>query len=133
MMVKDYQDLMYSKGFHITNEDNIREITTFVKHVTTAGNVRYAADVGHDDTVMTVVNATSIFSKPEFKEMVEEWGNKYSPKEFMAYVNDCMKNMDYVQGLDYGQVLNVRRQMMSSRSKPSSGSNVGGINWFNRN
>jgi hypothetical protein len=81
---------------------------------------------------MTVVNATSIFSKPEFKEMVEEWGNKYSPKEFMTYVNDCMKNMDYVQGVDYGQVLNVRRQVLSSRSKSNSGSNVNGINWFNR-
>jgi hypothetical protein len=122
---------MYSRGFHITNEDNIREITTFVKHVTTAGNVRYAADVGHDDTVMTVVNATSIFGKSEFKEMVEEWGNKFSPKEFMSYVNDCMKNMDYVQGVDYGQVLSIRRQMMNKPKASNQNSNVGGINWFN--
>ena len=129
MMVKDYQDLMYSKGFHITNEDNIREITTFVKHITTAGNVRYAADVGHDDTVMTVVNATSIFVKSEFKEMVEEWGNKYSPKDFMIYVNDCMRNMEYVEGVDYGQVLKVRRQMMN---KTKNSTNVSGINWFNK-
>jgi len=133
MMVKDYQDLMYSRGFQITNEDNIREITTFVKHVTTAGNVRYAADVGHDDTVMTIVNATSIFSKSEFKEMVEEWGNKNSPKEFMAYVNDCMRNLDYVQGVDYGQVLKVRRQMMSRNNKVNTGTNINGINWFNKN
>jgi len=133
MMVKDYQDLMYSRGFQITNEDNIREITTFVKHVTTAGNVRYAADVGHDDTVMTIVNATSIFSKSEFKEMVEEWGNKNSPKEFMTYVNDCMRNMDYVQGVDYGQVLKVRRQMMSRNNKGNTGTNINGINWFNKN
>lgn len=129
MMVKDYQDLMYSKGFHITNEDNIREITTFVKHITSAGNVRYAADVGHDDTVMTIVNATSIFDKPEFKEMVEEWLNKYSSKDFLNYVNECMRNMDYVQGLDYGQVLKVRRQV-KSMSQNNINNN---INWFNRN
>ena len=132
MMVKDYQELMYSRGFNITNEDNIREITTFVKHVTTAGNVRYAADVGHDDTVMTVVNATSIFSKLEFKEMVEEWGNKNSPKEFMSYVNECMRNLDYVQGVDYGQLLNVRRQVISRNKITKSGSNPNGINWFNK-
>ena len=132
MMVKDYQELMYSRGFNITNEDNIREITTFVKHVTTAGNVRYAADVGHDDTVMTVVNATSIFSKLEFKEMVEEWGNKNSPKEFMSYVNECMRNLDYVQGVDYGQLLNVRRQVISRNKITNSGSNTNGINWFNK-
>ena len=118
---------------NITNEDNIREITTFVKHVTTAGNVRYAADVGHDDTVMTVVNATSIFAKNEFKEMVEEWGNKFSPKEFMSYVNDCMRNMDFVEGVDYGQLLKVRRQVMSRTKVSNSGNNTNGINWFNRN
>jgi hypothetical protein len=127
LMVKDYQDLMYSKGFYITNEDNIREITTFVKHITNAGNIRYAADVGHDDTVMTIVNATSIFSKPEFREMVEEWGNKNSPKEFMSYVNECMKQIDYVEGVDYGQVLKVRKQFMGRPRQASSG-----INWFNQ-
>ena len=63
--------------------------------------------------------------------MIEEWINKYSDKEFMNYVNDCMKNMDYVQGLDYGQVLKVRRQMMNKIK--NSTNNVSGINWFNKN
>jgi hypothetical protein len=49
LLVKDYQDLMLKKSFLINNEDTIHEITTFVKHTTSAGNVRYAADVGHDD------------------------------------------------------------------------------------
>ena len=123
LMVKDYQDLMQGKGIIVTNEDNIREITTFVKHVTTSGNVKYAADVGHDDTVMTVVNSTSLFVKPEFREMVEEWSSK-SDKEFMNYVNECLKNLDYVEGLDYGQVLKVRRQQMN-RYKGTTGTN-----WF---
>jgi hypothetical protein len=130
MMVKDYQDLMFSKGFVITNEDNIREITTFVKHVTTAGNIRYAADVGHDDTVMTIVNATSFFHKHEFREMVEEWGSKNSPKDFMDYVNLSLKEIDFVEGVDYSQLLKVRRQQMS---KYKGGSSTSGINWFGTN
>ena len=66
--------------------------------------------------------------------MVEEWGNKYSPKEFMSYVNDCMKNMDYVEGVDYAQLLKVRRQAMSrTKISGSVNSNTNGINWFNRN
>jgi hypothetical protein len=130
MMVKDYQDLMFSKGFVITNEDNIREITTFVKHVTTAGNIRYAADVGHDDTVMTIVNATSFFHKSEFREMVEEWGTKNSPKDFMDYVNLSLREIDFVEGVDYGQMLRVRKQQMS---KYKGGSSTSGINWFGTN
>jgi hypothetical protein len=128
MMVKDYQDLMQSRGFIISNEDNIREITTFVKHTTSAGNTRYAADVGHDDTVMTIVNSTSIFAKNEFKEMVEEWGNNFSDKEFMNYVNQCLKNLDFVQSVDYSQVLRIRKQKMNKYKNTDSG-----INWFGTN
>lgn len=125
LMVKDYQDLMQSKGFVVTNEDNIREITTFVKHITSAGNIRYAADVGHDDTVMTIVNATTIFDRHDFSEMVEEWSSKFVDKEFMNYVQESLKNIDFVEGLDYGQVLRVRRQQ---KNRFKSGNNNG--NWF---
>jgi hypothetical protein len=124
LMVKDYQDLMQSKSFVINNEDNIREITTFVKHTTTAGNTRYAADVGHDDTVMTIVNATTIFDRHDFAEMVEDWSTKFVDKEFTNYVQQSLKNMDYVDGLDYGQVLKIRKQQMN-RYKGGQGKN-----WF---
>jgi hypothetical protein len=128
LLVKDYQDLMMSKGFFINNEDTIREITTFVKHTTTAGNVRYAADVGHDDCVMTIVNATSIFGKSEFKEICEEWLNKYVDKSTSSYINDCMKQVDYVEGLDYSQLLRVRRQVLSRNA--NNRNNNG--NWFSK-
>ena len=131
LMVKDYQDLMQTKGFVITNEDNIREITTFVKHTTSAGNTRYAADVGHDDTVMTIVNATTVFGRHDFTEMVEEWSSKFVDKEHMNYVKECLKNMDYVEGTDYSQVLKIRKKIMN-RNK-NSGSNTNGINWFGAN
>lgn len=130
LMVKDYQGLMQSKGFVITNEENIREITTFVKHTTNAGNTRYAADVGHDDTVMTIVNATTVFGRHDFTEMVEEWSSKFVDKEFMTYVNESLKNMDYVEGVDYGQVLKIRKQQMN-RFKDNSGFGSG-TNWFGK-
>lgn len=128
LMVKDYQDLMYSKGIVVTNEDNIREITTFVKHTTTSGNVRYAADgTSNDDTVMTIVNMTSIFEKNEFKEMVEEFGS--NNKSFMEYVNRCMSESDFIEGVDYSQVLRARKQFIN-RTKSTYKPN---INWFGAN
>ena len=126
LLVKDYQDLITSKSYFINNEETIREITTFVKHITTAGNVKYAADVGHDDTVMTIVNSTSIFPKNEFREMCEEWLSSYVDKEMSNYINECLKQVDYVEGVDYGQVLKVRRQYMN-RNK-GGGYNQG--SWF---
>jgi hypothetical protein len=49
----------------------------------------------------------------------------------MNYVKECLKNMDYVEGTDYGQVLKIRKQIMN-RNK-NSGSNTNGINWFGTN
>ena len=130
ILVKDYQDLMMSKGFSINNEDTIREITTFVKHTTTAGNIRYAADVGHDDTVMTIVNSTSIFSKNEFKEMIDEFSTTQLDKEFLQYIRECMNNIDFVEGVDYGQVLRVKNNVKNT-NKFKNGL-INGNNWFGR-
>lgn len=129
LLVKDYQDLMLSKGFTITNEDTIREITTFVKHTTTSGNTRYAADVGHDDTVMTIVNTTSVFQKNDFKEMCQDYLDIISTIDFRNYVNECLKNIDYVESVDYGQLLRVRKQVINKNKF----NNDKGINWFNSN
>jgi hypothetical protein len=109
LLVKDYQDLMLSKGFSINNEDTIREITTFVKHITTAGNTKYAADVGHDDCVMTIVNTTSVFQRNDFKEMVEET-HRLIDRNLKMYIDECLQNVDFVEGVDYGQVLKIRNQ-----------------------
>jgi hypothetical protein len=130
LMVKDYQDLMLSKSFLINNEDTIGEITTFVKHITAAGNVKYSGDGNaHDDTVMTIINSTSIFPKNEFKEMVEDWCKSYTDAEHRNYINECLKNSDFVEGVDYSQLLRIRKQFI--RAKVDQGE--GQINWFNTN
>lgn len=110
MLVKDYQDVMDKKGFVITNEDNIREITTFVKHITSAGNVRYAADIGNDDTVMTLVNTSSIFSKYSFREMVEDYASQILDSHTLTMFNDILKKSDFVEGTDYSSIINVNKQ-----------------------
>lgn len=131
LLVKDYQDLMLSKGFSVNNEDTIREITTFVKHTTTAGNTRYAGDGNaNDDCVMSIVNLSSIFEKIEFKEMVTEHFDRFCSTEFKNYVNECLNKMDYVEGVDYGQLLRIRRDHMNRQKAYNSESN---INWFNSN
>lgn len=126
LLVKDYQDAMEKKKFVITNEDNIREITTFVKHITAAGNVRYAADLGNDDTVMTLVNAATSFSKNEFKQMCEDYAQSMLDKERLNYFNTILKEVDYREGTDYSTIINVNKQ----RKLMNQYKNYGGNNWF---
>jgi hypothetical protein len=110
MLVKDYQDAMEKKNFIVTNEDNIREITTFVKHITSAGNIRYAADIGHDDTVMSIVNASSVFTKHSYREMVEDYANSIVSKDKLNYWNQILKQIDYTEITDYQSILDVNRK-----------------------
>jgi hypothetical protein len=110
MLVKDYQDSMELRNFIINNEDTVKEITTFVKHITTSGNVRYAADVGHDDCVMTLVNTSSIFGKHSWREMVEDYAPNVLDSYQISQYNDFLKNVDYQEGTDYRALLNVRKQ-----------------------
>jgi hypothetical protein len=126
LLVKDYQDLMLSKGFSINNEDTIREITTFVKHTTSAGNTKYAADVGHDDCVMTIVNTTSVFKRNDFREMVEEVHTNID-KQVKNHIDECLKGVDFIEGVDYGQVLRIRNQV---KNRYKNGRMNGGTNWF---
>lgn len=121
IMVKDYQTFIQNKSIVLNNEDTIRELTTFVKHTTAAGNTKYMADgSAHDDCVMTVVNLTTIFNKHHFEEMIAEWSEKYSNNEFLTFLNDTINTIDYTEKLDYTQLLEVRRKMLS---KPKYGAN----------
>ena len=76
--------------------------------------------------VMTIVNATSIFTKNEFVEMCEEWLTSFVEKDMSNYINECLKQVDYVEGLDYGQVLKVRKRYIN-RDK---GNGYSSGSWF---
>jgi len=127
MLVKDYQDAMDRKNFIITNENNIREITTFVKHITSSGNIRYAADIGHDDTVMTLVNAASVFSKYDFREMVEDCASKIVDSGTLNSWKEILKRGDHKDGIDYSSIINVNRQRKFMSQYKNQGA---GKNWF---
>jgi hypothetical protein len=80
---------------------------------------------------MTIVNSTSVFQKNDFREMVGDYLEKISESDFRNYVNECLKNIDYVESVDYGQLLKVRRQFLN-RNKNINNTDSG-INWFNAN
>lgn len=111
IIVKSYQDAMVARSFTINNEDNVREITTFVKHVTPSGNVRYAGDSGNDDTVMTVVNASTVFARNDYKEIVDDYARVVLDSSlYKKYSDHLNMNTQYVEGNDYSALINVNRR-----------------------
>jgi hypothetical protein len=131
LLVKEYQESMDKRNYLITNEDNIREITTFVKHITSAGNIRYAADIGNDDTVMTVVNSSSVFQKHAFKEMVDDYAKEIVDSTTLAWYNEILKKVDFKESADYSSIININRQRRIMKNYNSLSNNS--KNWFGGN
>lgn len=111
LLVKEYQDKMEEQSIIITNEININEITTFIKHTTNAGNVRYAADgSSHDDTVMSVVDMCSVFQKNDFRQIIEEYAETIIDKSLFTYINQTIESLEYIEPVNYSQLLEIRRK-----------------------
>jgi hypothetical protein len=120
LMVKDYQEKVEDQDIVIYEKNNIREITTFIKNVSPAGNVKYEADgSANDDTVMTLVNMSQVFNDNIFRDMVEEVMKEISGTEIGRFINQASKNVDYNEGIDYQALINVnkRRRVIDRRNK----------------
>jgi len=75
ILVKSLQSAVKKQLIRLHNDININEISTFTKKETHGGNFTYRCDSGHDDTVMTLVSLSSVFSHVQYKNMIEDYIN----------------------------------------------------------
>jgi len=113
LMVKEYQDKLHNRDLIINNNDNITEMTTFIKHTSANGTIKYAADgKSNDDMVMTVVNMAYTMNKNVYKNFVEDF--HFSLDGAIRNVIDKLLNeIDYTEGVDYSQLLRIRKNKLS--------------------
>ncbi len=109
LLIKDYQRRMNDDYIRVHDEHTIREIGTFVKKETSYGNMRFEAESGHDDVVMTVVSAATFFENVSFRNLVEEYVAR-ADQETKNFVDSKILN-DKPFGVDYSTLLNVRKRM----------------------
>lgn len=76
MLIKSFQNAIKKSLIDLHNDININEISMFIKKETSSGNFTYKAENGHDDTVMTLVNLSTIFQHPHYKTLVESLFNE---------------------------------------------------------
>lgn len=134
LLVKEYQEKMEDRCIIVTNDININEMTTFIKHTTPAGNIRYAADgSSNDDVVMSVVDMCAIFQKNEFKQIIEEYAETIEDKSFITYINETLNQLDFIESVDYSQVLNIRRRRLNRYKNDTMSNSLNGFNPFKNN
>ena len=66
----------------------------------------------------------------DYRNPEEYLSNKFVDKEYMNYVRETLKGIDYVEGVDYSQVLKIRKQQMNRFKANNNG--FGGNNWFGK-
>ena len=72
---KEFQQSIKKRKIVIHNDINISEINTFAKYETTAGNVSYRAESGHDDVVMSTITLSTVFDTVAYKNMIDMFIN----------------------------------------------------------
>lgn len=110
LMVKEYQQRMNDDFLRVHEDHTIREIGTFVKKESYNGNLKFSAESGHDDVVMTVVSAATFFANVSFRNLVEEYVSR-ADQSFRDWVDSKLLKIDKPFGVDYGALLNVRRKL----------------------
>jgi len=71
LLVKSLQGSVKKQLIKIHNDININEISLFTKKETNAGNFTYQCESGNDDTVMSLVTLSSVFTHVQYKNLIE--------------------------------------------------------------
>jgi hypothetical protein len=108
MLVKDYQTQMTVGNIVVHESTTVHEIKTFVKEETAAGNLQFHAESGNDDIVMTLVNLSTIFVKPDYKTMVEESMSFDINEELRKYIEEKLGTSQYIKSADYSSLNGMR-------------------------
>lgn len=94
LIVKNFQMIINSNSMIINEPGTIKQLDTFVKHDTKAGNVVYKAETGHDDDIMTCINASTIFDMTEYRNMCDMVYNELSKEEIEVITNKLNENIE---------------------------------------
>lgn len=103
--VKDYQEKIEDDSIIVTESTCIKEIGTFIKHVTAYGNVTYKADgTSNDDTTMTLVFLSQSFNNHSFTYLTDDFMKNYIVPLYIKNILNSIKymNKEITQGTDYG-------------------------------
>lgn len=115
MLVKDYQHRLSNTDVVLHEQTNIYEVKTFIKEETSLGTLKFHAESGHDDTVMTVVNMCTVFQKSEFRSMIEVMMQHDLPAETSKMIDSQLGNSEFSKSADYSALNGMRKGQLPAK------------------
>lgn len=117
LLIKELQRSVKKQMIKLHNDLNINEITKFTKKETPGGNFTYKCDGGHDDTVMTLVSLSSVFSHVQFKNLIEIYMNNLSQSEKSIIEKYAYNKSD--EKVNYESTKNAHKNIYKNGNKGS--------------
>ena len=94
IIVKNFQTCVNSNSIIINEPNTIKQLDTFVKHDTKAGNVVYKAETGHDDDIMTCINGSTVLEMTEYKNMCDMVYNDLDRSDIDVIIHKLNENVE---------------------------------------
>lgn len=111
LLVKELQNAVNKNLIKLRNDININEISVFTKKETPSGNFTYQSEKGNDDTVMTLVTLSSIFSHVQYKNLIEHMMENSLTKEEKDIIEKYAFSKKTDEQVNYDSVKNTYKKI----------------------
>lgn len=108
LMVKEYQKRMKNGELYIRHALTLQEIGNFIKEKSDSGNMKFFAEIGNDDAVMTVVNLSRFFGTVDYKNMIETYMSYELEDRIRIMIEKKIEESDYTESADYSSLNSLR-------------------------
>jgi len=114
LLLKDLQNIIKTKKtIKLHNEVNIRELSTYTKHVTPSGNLIYKSESGNDDTVTSLLATSTLISNVAYKDLIDNYIQFELGGDVRSLIEEHVAKKDDGSTPDYDTVSNLRKKIYS--------------------
>lgn len=118
--IKEYQKRMKSGDLFIHHDVTLMEIRNFIKEKSDAGNLKFFAEIGNDDSVMTVVNLARFFSTVDYKNMIETYMSYDLEERIRIMIEKKVEESEYMEAADYSSLASARNKALPPKRDAGS-------------
>lgn len=130
LFVRDYQKRIKVGDIIIHEEETLKEMTTFVKKESRAGNIIFEADSGHDDIVMTIVATSTTFDNSLLHELISNYMSSL-PDSIKSAMEKKIGENPNINGADYSILFKAQQRSGGGNSWGNGYGNSGNTIWNN--
>lgn len=114
-MVKEYQKKMKNGEIYVHHKVLVHEIKNFIKERSESGNLKFFAEIGNDDAVMTIVNLAKFFGSVDYKNMIETYMSYDLEERIRVMIEKKMDEAEYTESADYSSLNSLRNKALPSK------------------